>query len=136
MNILKIVYMILDRIILGQPCNPSNTFDPQKEPGNFLRRQKYTTTNHISAAFGHSIKMWLLFVCRKIMAAKFHLCLLLIILGTIAVQGARPGKPDFFRRQPGCKWFLLRLYILRTYALIFTAHPYCALNSFYNVTPH
>nr|B2ZG38.1 RecName: Full=Small cysteine-rich protein 8; Short=Mfav-SCRiP8; Short=SCRiP8; Flags: Precursor [Orbicella faveolata]ACC86273.1 scleractinian cysteine-rich protein [Orbicella faveolata] len=36
------------------------------------------------------------------MAAKFHLCLLLIILGTITVQGARhPGKPHFFRRQPG-----------------------------------
>ena len=69
------------------------------------------------------------------MAAKIHLCLLLIILGTIAVQGARPGKPHFFRRQPGCKWSLLGLYILRTYALIVTAHPYCALNSCYNVTP-
>ena len=69
------------------------------------------------------------------MAAKFHLCLLLIILGTITVQGARhPGKPHFFRRQPGCKWFLLGLYILRTYALIATAHPNCALNSCRNVT--
>ena len=70
------------------------------------------------------------------MAVKIHLCLLLIILGTIAVQGARPGKPHFFRRQPGCKWFLLGLYISRTYALIVSAHPYSALNSSCNVTTH
>ena len=37
------------------------------------------------------------------MAAKFHLCLLLIILGTIAVQAARPRKPYVSPRQVGSK---------------------------------
>ena len=70
----------------------------------------------------YMIRIRLLFYCRKIMAVKFHLCLLLIILGTIAVQGARPGKPYFLPRQVGSKCLLLGLYIFRKYALIVTAH--------------
>ena len=55
------------------------------------------------------------------MAAKFHLCLLLIILGTIAVQGARLRKPDLLPREVGSKWLLLRLYFKNV-----RAHCYCA----------
>ena len=103
------------------------------EPSDLLSCQKYTT-KYISAAFaGYLIKIRLLFRCVKITATKFRLCLLLIILGTIALQGARPWKPHFFRRQPGCTCLLLGLYILRTYAFIVAAQPYCALNSCRNV---
>ena len=58
------------------------------------------------------------------MAAKFHLCLLLIILGTIAVQGARQENPEkntvitpsahfLLQFSFRCKCFLLAFDILK-----------------------
>ena len=51
-----------------------------------------------------------LFLCwSSAMEAKFHLCLLMILLGTITVLGARPGYQqedtvDDYKREPRKCW--------------------------------
>ena len=49
------------------------------------------------------------------MAARFHLCLLLIILGTVAVQGARLGNRN---RNPMPARFLRQIIVGSKYLLI------------------
>ncbi len=46
------------------------------------------------------------------MNAKFHLCMLLIILGAITVQGATTRKNGFAKRRGECSWKLMNLVFL------------------------